>query len=305
MEVLRIGAMALDDYLPEFWSDLESQAISMVPGLFGTWMGPKSPTSVATWLLHEILRGREVVGGPAALSDALVSAAPEVRCGVRVQRIEVQKGRVTGVLLDDGEQLSADAVVSTLGPRRTMLELIHLRQVPPKVARDVRRIRVRGIHAKVHMVVKEPLFPHARVRLGESPNALERAYDDARHKRMPRRPTLDIRQVGNVVSIWAYGATHELRGGWNDDARDALGRAVRARLEEATGDLSSRVEATEVLTPADLEAQYGLEGGHVLHGEMGLDQLLGSCGPRRACRTATAASRGLCWVATGRTPVCR
>ena len=178
--------------------------------------------------------------------------------------------RVTGVLLDDGEQLSADAV-STLA-RRTMLELIHLRQVPPKVARDVRRIRVRGIHAKVHMVVKEPLFPHARVRLGESPNALERPTTTRATRRAAVAP-LDIRQVGNVVSIWAYGATHELRGGWNDDARDALGRAVRARLEEATGDLSSRVEATEVLTPADLEAQYGLEGGHVLHGEMGLDQL--------------------------------
>ena len=88
---------------------------------------------------------------------------------------------------------------------------------------------------KVHMVVKEPLFPHARVRLGESPNALERAYDDARHKRMPRRPTLDVRQVGNVVSIWAYGATHELRGGWDDAARVGTAR----RSEGGRGQLNS------------------------------------------------------------------
>jgi phytoene dehydrogenase-like protein len=272
-ELLRIGAMSLDDYAAELWEDPKQRALAMPPALFGTWMGPRSPTSVATLLLHEALRGREVVGGPAVLVAALAAAAPEVRTGVKIERIEVSGGRVRGVRLEGGEILPAGCVISTLGVRRTLLGLVPTRQIAPGIAAAVERVRVRGIHAKVHLVLRRPIFAHERVRVGEHPDELERAYDDARHHRMPRRPTLDVRQVGEVASIWVYGVSHALRGGWTSEARAALGEVVLRRIEEAVPGARSAVAAMEVLTPADLEARYGIEGGQVVDGELGLDQL--------------------------------
>lgn len=272
-ELLRVGAMALDDYAAELWDDPRQRALAMPPALFGTWMGPRSPTTVGTFLLHEALRGREVVGGPAALVDALVAAAPEVRVGTGVRGLEVSGGRVRGVVLASGEVLPAQIVVSALGVRRTLLGLVGARQLGPGVAAAVERVRVRGAHAKVHLVLRRPLWSQERVRVGEHPDELERAYDDVRYHRLPRRPTLDVRQVGEVASVWVYGASYHLRGGWTDEARAALGEAVLDRLEQAAPGARAAVAGVEVISPADLEQRYGLDGGHVLDGELGLDQL--------------------------------
>jgi len=65
---------------------------------------------------------------------------------------------------------------------------------------------------------------------------------------------------------------HRLRDGDWADRRDALGDRVVAMLEDAVPGLTDRIEARQVLTPADLEAEFALPGGHWHHIETGLDQ---------------------------------
>jgi phytoene dehydrogenase-like protein len=273
MEVLRIGPCSLDDFVTEHFDDPAQAALIMPPGLLGAFMGPLSPTGTAHLLLHETLRGKEVVGGPAAVVAALAERAGEIRTGARVSRIEVDAGKVTGVTLASGDTVAAEAVVSCLAHKRTMLDLVPAEWVPPLIARDVEHVRHRGIHAKVHLVTASPLFPHERVRIGATPLDLERAFDDAKHRRLPTAPTLDIRQQGAVTSILVFGAAYDLDGGWTDEARTQLGDAVLRQLAKHVPDVRERVTGMEVLTPADLETRFGLEGGHLLHGEVALDQL--------------------------------
>jgi phytoene dehydrogenase-like protein len=78
----------------------------------------------------------------------------------------------------------------------------------------------------------------------------------------------------HVVSVIAQPTPYRLREGSWDDAgrREAVVDGVIATLERYAPGLASLVREREVLTPLDLEREYGLTGGHPLHGEPGLDQ---------------------------------
>lgn len=272
MELLRVGPSSILDLAADHTDDPVQQGLLCWDALMGTWMGPVSPTSTATWLLRQAMAGDEVVGGPAAVVEALLAVAPAPQLGAALGRIVVQSGRVTGVEVGS-EVLAADAVISTLGPRETLLERVHPMHLSPLIERDLLNVRVRGIMAKVHFATSSPLFGTPRVRTAVHPLDLERAFDHAKHRRIPTDPGLEVRQVGDVASVLVYGASAELDGGWTDAARHALGEAVRATLRRHVPDLDSRVGAHEVLTPADLEGRLGCQGGHLSHGELALDQM--------------------------------
>ena len=68
------------------------------------------------------------------------------------------------------------------------------------------------------------------------------------------------------MSIWAQFVPHAVD-------RQELLKAVVQTLAPYAPDLADTIVGHQVLTPADLEAEYGLSGGHLLHGEAALDQL--------------------------------
>ncbi len=295
LELLRVGPLCVEDWLAEHFTDPRVRAGMAAGALLGTWMGPRSPTGATALLLREAMAGDAVVGGPAGLVKVLAEAAEgsgvTVATHTRVERIRLERGAVRGVVLDGGDTLDADIVVSAIGPRRTLLELVDPRQVPADLADDVRTVRTRGIVARVDLALEGPLrLAHhdgervERFCVGSHPLHLERAFDDARHRRLPRSPTLDVAVPTvadptlaphgcDVVSILATGCAHDLAGGWTDAARDALGDAVVAVLATVAPGVAGQILGRTVLTPADLEAEYGLEGGHLFHGELALDQL--------------------------------
>ena len=78
----------------------------------------------------------------------------------------------------------------------------------------------------------------------------------------------------HVMSVYVQFAPFKLANGrrWSDAAND-LERIVLNTLSRYAPGIESLVVHREVITPADLERQYGLTGGHILHGEPSLDQL--------------------------------
>ncbi len=296
MELLRTGPQCAEDWLDEWFMDRTLQAGLVLPGLLGTWMGPRSPTSAAAVLFSAALAGEEVVGGPAGLTRALTaacaSAGVTVQTQAEVEQICVESGAVKAVRLCDGTVLDADVIVSTLGPRRTLRALVDPLQLPFALDEASAPIRTRGIVAKVDLALSGPLLhpahpdtPLARIRVAPDLVTLERAFDDAKHRRMPAAPALDIRvpsvedaslapEGHHVASVLVFGAAHDLDGGWTTAARDALGEATRAVLERYLPGSTQQIVAERVQTPADLEARYGLEGGHLFHAELGLDQIM-------------------------------
>ena len=107
-------------------------------------------------------------------------------------RIELDGGRVSGVRLSSGESLTATAVLSTIGPRRTLMDLVSARELPPLTEGRIRTVRCRGSMAKVHLALSGPLIPTGcsappeRLRIVGPPMVLERAWDDVKHGRLPQ-----------------------------------------------------------------------------------------------------------------------
>ena len=133
--------------------------------------------------------------------------------------------------------------------------------------------------------VANPADLHGRIMIAPGIDYLERSFDASKYGEIPEQPYLDmtIPTLGDatlapagrhVLSVHVQFVPHQLRdnGRW-DDTREQLASTVLRTLEQYAPGIGSLVEATQVLTPADLEQQYGLSGGQIYHGEPSLDQL--------------------------------
>lgn len=292
MELFRVGPACVDDWMSELFSCRLLRALVMAPALHGTWMGPRSPSSTATLLLHEAQAGAEVVGGPEALADALAAACQglgvEMTCGAEVASIRQEAGRVVGVELGDGTAVDAPVVLSAIGPRRTVLELLDPMATPVRLAAEARKVRLRGRLARVDLDLAAPLEfacrpgeVFERIRIAEDALDLERAFDHVKYRRLPTDPPLDIRQAEHDgawrASVLVRCAPFELEGGWGDEQAGELLAAVIESLSRYVPDLPERMTRGNILSPADIASRWGLEGGHPMHGELALDQI----GPMR------------------------
>jgi phytoene dehydrogenase-like protein len=308
--ILRVLPMAVADFVAEAFETDALRAAIAWRGVRHSSLGPWSAGSTAILLADAAgndggAAGQTVfaVGGPGALSEALASAVRaaggEIRCGAEVTAITSADGRATGVVLAGGEEIAASAVVSGLDPKRTLVELADPVAIGPTMRWRAGNYRTPGVVAKVNLVVDRlPAFTAAagddeqllRGRILAAPgiDAIERAFDAAKYGRSSETPVLeatipslvdpslvDGAPAGtHVVSINAQYAPYRLRGGtWDDAGRaDSFADQVVRVLDSLAPGLASSIRAREVITPLDLERDYGLSGGHPLHGEQALDQ---------------------------------
>ncbi|NRA96427.1 MAG: NAD(P)/FAD-dependent oxidoreductase [Planctomycetes bacterium] len=322
-EFLRVPPMCAADWLNEWFEDERLKAGLAAPALEGLWGGPWSAGTAANLLFREVMSGPDVAGGASAVVDALAAclreAGAELRTGARVTAIRCRNGRAMGVSLHRGDTVDAPIVASALDPQTTLLDLLSPTDIPPDLAHDVTGWRCRGTTAKVHLAIEGPApfigddgRPVDVARTGASLDDLERAFDAVKYGEMSEHPVLDIRvpslvspelapEGHHVVSIMAHFAPFELRAGWSDETRELLGRNVVATLARHVPDIADRIVAQETLTPADLEAELGLCGGHVHHGEMALDQML-SLRPSVGCADHSAPVPGVFLCGPGTHP---
>ena len=183
------------------------------------------------------------------------------------------------------------AIVSSADPKRTLLDLLDPEEVGPTTVWRARNIRATGCVAKVNLVLGGvPRFAGAtteelkgRIVIAPTLDYLERGADAAKYRRISAAPYLEavipsltdptIAPEGtHVMSVVAQWAPYRLRDGDWTTERDSLGDLVLKTLEHHAPGFQDLVVAREVLTPVDLERDFGVTDGHVLHGEPGLDQ---------------------------------
>jgi phytoene dehydrogenase-like protein len=284
LELLRVVPMCAADWLGEWFEDPLLQAGLASRALRAGVNGPWAPHTAGLLLLGECAGDASVAHGD-ALADALVQAAEAAKVTLRmntpVESIRAAGGRVEGVTLWDGESVDADLVLSAADPKRTLLELLGARHLEPRVVHELEGYRMRGTTAFVRLTLDTPLswrsrpgesFAHAA--LTGDLDDLERAFDPIKYGEWAERPWLDVHTRGNVVAIEAHCAPHVLKDGWSDERRAAFGEVVLAQLRRYAEVSADSISAREVLTPADVERVHRVTGGHVLHGEPALDQLL-------------------------------
>jgi phytoene dehydrogenase-like protein len=199
------------------------------------------------------------------------------------------------VALDNGDELLAKVVVSSVDPNLTFLKFMDERELPDDFLEGVRRYKYRGSSGKVNLALDTlPSFaclpgpgPHLRGAISISPSVdyMERAYDDAKYGDFSRRPYIDmvipsltdpsVAPPGkHVMSCFVQYAPYHLKdGAWDDRKREAFGDAVVNAIAEYAPNIKDIILHRQVLTPLDIERIFGLTEGNIFQGELTLEQL--------------------------------
>ena len=299
-EFLRMIGMNIHDELTErFESPLLKGAISL-DAVLGTHLGPRSPNTMLTYLYRlagDYGRVASPAGGMGSVSDELAHVAREagvtIRTGMPVKRIVVENGRVAGVETEGGDRFDSMTVVSNADPKRTIMDLVGAQHVEARFTHRVHHMRSRGNAAKLHLALDGlPTIAGLdkkdfaeRIVIAPDEHYVERAFNPAKYGASSPDPVLEITFPSvrdetmaptgkHVMSAIVQYAPYGLKGGWTDEARAEFEAATIRTIERFAPDIASRITASELLTPADIEKEFHITGGHWHHGELTMDQFM-------------------------------
>jgi phytoene dehydrogenase-like protein len=302
---VQLMTMSAVDFLDQWFETDVLKATMSASGIIGTFLGVRSP-GTAYVLLHHYMGEIDGAfrswgfarGGTGAISQSIADAARlagvEIRPQTEVAKILVREGRASGVVLKNGDEITAGLVLSSLDPRLTFRRLLTADELPGEFLDDVDRYKFRGSSAKVNLALDAlPDFtclpgagPHLRGAISISPSVdyMERAFDDAKYGRFSRRPYMDVVIPSltdpsvappgkHVMSCFVQYAPYHLADGTWDEQREAFGDTVVDTLAEYAPNIRNIIRHRQVVTPLDLEREWGLSEGNIFQGELTLEQL--------------------------------
>ena len=304
---LKLLTMSAADFLDQWFESDVLKAPMSVSGIIGTFLGVRSP-GTAYVLLHHYMGEIDGAfrswgysrGGTGQISLACAQSAEsfgaEIRTEAGVDHVSMRSGRATGVVLENGDEIRARQVISSCDPHRTFLGLVGEDQLDSEFVRQIRRYKLRGSSGKVNLAVDR--LPQFKGRSGEahlrgdiaicpSIDYLEHAYDEAKYGDFSQRPYINavipsildptVAPPGkHIISMFVQYAPYHLAEGpdaW-PEKREAFGDAVVSTLAEYCPGLEESILYRQVLTPWDLEKEFGLTEGNIFQGELSLEQLL-------------------------------
>jgi phytoene dehydrogenase-like protein len=303
---VQLMTMSAIDFLDQWFETDVLKATMSASGIIGTFLGVRSPGS-AYVLLHHYMGEIDGAfrswgfarGGTGAISNAIAGAAREAGAEIRTQapiaKILVKNGKARGVVLVGGDEIRADIVSSSVDPRQTFVNLMEAGHLSGDFLEEVRRYKFRGSSGKVNLALDAlPNFKclsgsgaHLRGAISISPSVeyMERAYDDAKYGNFSRRPYIDmviptltdpsVAPPGkHILSCFVQYAPYKLRPGLNwDDQREKFGNNVLDTIAEYAPNIRDIILHKQVVTPLDLEREWGLSEGNIFQGELSLEQL--------------------------------
>ncbi len=306
-DTIRFWTMSVAEYLDEYFETDVIKAALSGSGIIGTALGIHSP-GTAYVLLHHYMGEVDgnvgswgfARGGMGAVSKAIAgafeAAGGELRTEAGVEKFVVRDGKVTGVGLENGDELSAPVVVSAMDVKRTFLTCMDRGDVPPEFYRRVENFKIRGSSGKLNIALDGlPSFPalpegssliHSDMHFIDSMARMERAYDDWKNGTWSKDPYIDMLiptlndptmapPGKHFMSCFVQYCPYQLEGrAWTDDEREAFGRTVIDQIANYSPDFKDLILHVEIRTPADIEREIGITEGNIFHGELTMDQLL-------------------------------
>jgi phytoene dehydrogenase-like protein len=310
VRMVKVMTQSVRDFLDERFESPEIKTTLATDGVIGTNGGPATP-GTAYILLHHVMGGAAgarglwgfIRGGMGAISEALAASArahgATIRTDAVVERILVRDGRAVGVVLQNGEEIKARIVVSNADPRRTFLGLVEERHLPSDFLHSIRNFRSEGCSVKINLALEalpnftaypnrsdhEINLPHrTTMHICPSMDYIDRAWEDAKQGRPSRDPMLEctiptayddtIAPPGkHIMCIFAQYAPYSLRDAvWDQALKDRFADRCIDALADYAPNIRDIILHRQVISPLDLETEYGLTGGNIFHGEMDLDQ---------------------------------
>ena len=307
-EAVEVLTGAARPILDRWFESEQLKATLATDAIIGAFAAPSMP-GTAYVLFHHVMgetngaRGvwSYVRGGMGGITQALAKAATdlgvEIRTDTEVARILVDGGAATGVVLDNGDELLARNVASSVDCRLTFETFLDPAVLPPEFLAEVRRIDYSSASAKINVALDAlPNFtalpgatagPQHRgtVHLCPDQDYIERGYDDAKYGRPSREPVVECTIPSSVdptvappgkhlMSMFCQYAPYALREGtWDDAARDAFADRCFDVVEQYAPGFKASVIGRQILAPPDIEKTFNLTGGNIFQGSMTLNKL--------------------------------
>jgi phytoene dehydrogenase-like protein len=298
----RSAGEMLDDV---FESDLV-KALFGFDAIVGNYASPYAAGSAYVMLHHAFgeVNGKKgvwghAIGGMGAITQAMASAARghgvDIAIDAGVREVIVERDRAVGVILDNGETVRAKYVASSVNPKLLYTRLLPADALPPEFLARITNWRNGSGTFRMNVALNAlPSFTalpgagdhlSAGIILGPGLGYMDRAWQDARDHGWSRAPVVEVLIPStlddtlcppgkHVASLFCQHVAPELPDGrsW-DDHRDEVADLMIATVDSYAPGFAKTVIGRQVLSPLDLERQFGLLGGDIFHGALTLNQL--------------------------------
>jgi phytoene dehydrogenase-like protein len=299
--------LSTKDLLDRYFENEHIKGLFTFFGMISVWGGPSTPGTGYVYGHHSVgeFKGTLgqwgfVKGGMGGITQAMARSAEahgtEIRLNSPVRKVVVDRGRASGVELVSGEIISARTVISNADPQRSMLQLLPAGAIDAKLTAKLEDYDARGSMARIHLLIDELPdyigFPagefgpqhQAQAIMGASIENFERAWEAERRGEIPDDFVIEAVIQSTHDSSLAPAGKHtmtlgvqqlpfELAGTDWDTIRDEWADRVLEVLFRYAPNLRGHILERVIITPKDLERDYGLTGGNIFHGAMFFDQL--------------------------------
>jgi phytoene dehydrogenase-like protein len=307
VDVTRLLTGSIADLLDQYFESDAMRGVLSVSGVIGTWAGPRSAGTAYVMLHHHVgdVEGHAGAwgfprGGMGGVTQALASSArsfgAEIRTGAPVARIRTTPGGgVAGVTLESGEEVDAGIVVTTVHPKLAFLEMIDQAALPESFTDDIRHWQTRSGTVKINLALDrlpvfashpdfDPQLHGGTIVLAESLDDVENAFQEAVSGKPSAKPFADICIPSVFDDSLAPAGQHVMSMftqwvpcGYADTADEgelqAYADRLIGRMEAVAPGFASSILHRQVIGPHLMQAEYGLVGGNIFHGELSLGQM--------------------------------
>jgi phytoene dehydrogenase-like protein len=307
-DVTRLLTMSVADLLDDWFESPQIKGSLAVNGVIGTWAGPYEPGTAYVMAHHSIGDVGDgqmgswgyPEGGMGAVSEAIARSArgfgAEIRTKARVSKMLVRNSRIQGVVLDNGDEIRAPLVVTTLHPRTAFLDQIPRHELPDDFVTDIEHWKTRSGVVKINLALGElPNFTadpsHGQaehhtgsVEMAPTMEFIEAAFQDARAGRPALAPfsdsviptTLDktLNPDGtHIMSLFTQWVPSEWASEPHTEELEAYTDRLIDLYDEVAPGFKGSILHRDIVGPHEMEVEYGLIGGNIFHGELSLEQL--------------------------------
>jgi len=302
--MLKFIAVNIHDVLNEYFDHEHIKGSIALDALLGNRLGPRTNNSVITYL-HQLtgdlngVQGSHAIpeGGMSSYSNALQKAAEAAGANIHtnspIKQIDLdEENKIKGLILESGETIATDIVVSGIDPKSTFMCLVGPKNLESHYVHKISNIRMRGNTSKLHLALSRlPKFTGVESedlghRIINAPNMkyLELAHDFTKYgeysDQLPMEiiiPSIHDKTLApkghHVLSAIVNNTPYHLKDGW-DQAKPVVLENCLKQLEEMAPGIRKLILHAELLSPKDFEEEYGITGGHWHQGELTFDQFL-------------------------------
>jgi phytoene dehydrogenase-like protein len=304
--LLDLFTRSAGEMLDEVFENDLIKALFGFDAIVGNYASPYAAGSAYVMLHHAFgeVNGKKgvwghAIGGMGAISQAIARAAKEAGAEITletgVREVIVERDRAAGVVLDNGETVRARYVVSNVNPKLLYVSLVPSNALPEDFRKRMQNWRNGSGTFRMNVALKA--LPSFKALPGEGDHLtsgiilapdlayMDRAWQDAREHGWSRAPvvemlipsTLDdsLAPAGqHVASLFCQHVAPELPGGLSwDSYREEVADLMIATVDQYAPGFADSVIGRQILSPLDLERQFGLLGGDIFHGALTLNQL--------------------------------